>query len=64
MTGARPRTQPYSFHQVYGEAPETYATPYFEKVLIAGSKKVRDLPKYGGNLQVKRDMCMDHILEK
>ena len=43
---------------------QKYATPYFAKVLIAGNKTMRDLPKYEGNLHVKRDMCMHHILEK
>ena len=40
------------------------ATPYFVKVLIAGNKTKRNFPKYGGNLQGKRDMRMHHILEK
>ena len=39
-----------------------YATPYFAKLLIAGNRTVRDLTKYGGNLQGKRDMCMHYIL--
>ena len=43
---------------------QKYATPYFEKLLIAGNKTVRYLPKYGGNLQRKKDMCMHHILKK
>ena len=43
---------------------QKYATPYFAKLLITGNKTVRDLPKYGGNLHSKRDMCMYHILEK
>ena len=43
---------------------QKYITHYFAKVLIAGNKTVRDLPKYGGKLQGKRDMCMHHILEK
>ena len=43
---------------------QKYATPYFAKVLILVNKTVRDLPKYGGNLQEKRDVCMHHILEK
>ena len=43
---------------------QKYATPYFEKLLIAGKKTVRYLPKYGGNLHGKRNMCMLHILEK
>ena len=30
---------------------QTYSTPYFAKVLIAGNKIVIYLPKYGGNLQ-------------
>ena len=42
---------------------QKYATPYFEKVLIARNKTGQDLPKYGGNLQGKRDMCMHHIIE-
>ena len=41
---------------------QKYATPYFTKVLMAGNKTVRDFPKYGGNLQWKRDMCMHHFL--
>ena len=41
-----------------------YSTPYFAKVLIAGNKTTKFFPKYGGNLQGKRDMCMHHILEK
>ena len=43
---------------------QTYSTPYFEKVLVAGNKTTKDLPKYGRNLHGKRDMCMHHILEK
>ena len=43
---------------------EKYAIPYFSKLLIAGNKTVRNLPKYGGNLQGKRDICVHHILEK
>ena len=43
---------------------QKYATPNFVKLLIAGNKTVRNLPKYGGKLQGKRDMCMHHILEK
>ena len=42
---------------------QKYSTPYFAKVLIAGNKTVKDLPKYGGNLHGKREMCMHHILE-
>ena len=41
-----------------------YSTTYFEKVLVAGNKKTKYFPKYGGNLHGKRDMCMHHILEK
>ena len=43
---------------------QKYATPYFVKILIAINKKVKDLPKYGGNLHDKRDMCIKHISEK
>ena len=43
---------------------QKYSTPYFAKVLVTGNKKTKDLPKYGGNLHGKRDMCMHHILEK
>ena len=43
---------------------QKYSTPYFAKVLVAGNKKVKDLPKYGGNLHCKRDMCMHHIVEE
>ena len=43
---------------------QKYSTPYFEKVFIAGNKTVKDLPKHGGNLHSKRNMCMHHILEK
>ena len=43
---------------------QNYATPYFEKLLITGNKIVRNLPKYGGNLNGKRDMCMHHIWGK
>ena len=43
---------------------QKYLTPYFAKVLVAGNKTTKDLPKYGGNLHGKRDMCMHHILEK
>ena len=64
MAGAKPITLPSSAHQIYGEVPEKYATPYFAKLFIAENKTVRDLPKYGVNLHGKRDMCMHHILEK
>ena len=43
---------------------QKYSIPYFAKLLIAGNKTVKCLPKYGGNLHGKRDMCMNHILEK
>ena len=43
---------------------QKYSTPYFTKVLIVGNKKVRDYPKFGGNMQGKRDICMQHILAK
>ena len=43
---------------------QKYSTPYFAKVLIAGNKTVKYLPKYGGNLHGKRDMYMHHILAK
>ena len=32
-------------------------------MLIAGNKTVQDLPKFGGNLQGKREIFMHHILE-
>ena len=56
MSGAKPRTPPYISHQMYGEVPEKYATPYFAKVLMAGNKTVIYSPKYVGNLHGKRDM--------
>ena len=43
---------------------QKYSTPYFAKVFIAGNKTTRDLPKYGGKLNGKRNMFMHHILEK
>ena len=43
---------------------QKYVTPYFEKVMIAGNKTVRDFPNFRGNLKDKRYMCMHHILEK
>ena len=43
---------------------QKYSTPYFAKLLVAGNKTTKDLPKYGGNLHGNRDMCMHHILEK
>ena len=43
---------------------QKYSTPYFAKVLVAGNKATKYLPKYGGNLHGKRGMCMHHILEK
>ena len=33
-------------------------------MLIAGNKTVRDFPKFGENLQGKREMCMYHTLAK
>ena len=64
MAGAKPRTLPSSARQIYGKVPEKYFAPYFAKVLITGNKTTKYLPKYGGNLHRKRDMCMHHILEK
>ena len=59
---------PEHFHPVLIKFMENFlqkcATPYFSKVLIAGNKTVRYLPKYWGKLHGKRDMCMHHILEK
>ena len=43
---------------------QKYSTPYFAKVLVAGKKTTKDLPKYEGNLHGKRDTCMHQILEK
>ena len=43
---------------------QKYSTPYFAKVLVEGNKTTKYLPKYGGKLHGKRDMCMHHILEK
>ena len=43
---------------------QKYSTPYFAKVLVAGNKTTKDLPKCGGNLHGKRYMCMHRILEK
>ena len=63
-SGKKYRTPPSSAHQIYGKVPEKYATHYFVKLLIAGNKTMRDLPKYGGNLHSTRDMCMHHIMEK
>ena len=63
MTGSKPRIPLSSAHQIYGEVTAKYTTPYFAKLLIAGNKTVRYLPKYGGNLQGKIDMFMKHILE-
>ena len=40
------------------------ATPYCAKILIVGNKTVRDSPKFGGNLQGNRDMCMHNSLTK
>ena len=64
MAGTKPITSPSSALQIYGRFPEKYFTPYFAKVLIAGNKTTKDLPKYGVNLHGKRDMCMHHILDK
>ena len=43
---------------------QKYSAPYFAKVLVAGNRTTKYLPKYGGNLHGKRDMCMHQILEK
>ena len=43
---------------------QKHSTPYFSKVPVAGNKTTKYLPKYGGNLHGKRDMCMHVILEK
>ena len=64
MAGAKPRTTTSSANQIYGQVPEKYATPYFAKLLISGNKTVIDLPKYGGKLYGKRNMCMHNISEK
>ena len=64
MAGTKTITPPSSIDQVYDGVPEKYATPYFAKVLIVGNKIVQYLPKIGGGVQVKRYMCMHHILEK
>ena len=39
-------------------------TPYFAKVLVAVNKTTKDFPKYGGNLNGKREMCINHIMKK
>ena len=43
---------------------QKYPTPYFAKVLVAENKTTKYFPKYGGNLHGKREMYMNHILEK
>ena len=43
---------------------QKYSTPYLEKLLISVNKTVRDLPKFGGNIQGKRYIYMHHILAK
>ena len=43
---------------------QKHSTPYFAKVLVEGNKKTKYFPKYGENLNGKRDMCMHQILEK
>ena len=43
---------------------QKYSSRYLAKVLVAGDKTTKDLPKYARNLHGKRDMCMHHILEK
>ena len=63
MAGAKPRTPPSSAHQIYGKVPAKIFHTLFCKGIDRG-KKTKDLPKYGGNLHGKRDMCMHHILEK
>ena len=59
---------PEHFHLVFikfmAKFLQKFATPYFLKVLIVSNKTMRDLPKFWGNLQGKRDMCMHHILAK
>ena len=59
---------PEHFHPVFikfmARFLQKYATHFFAKVLIAGNKTVRGFPKFGGNIQVKRDMCMHYILAK
>ena len=37
---------------------QKYSTPYFEKVLVSRNRTTKDLPKYGGKLHGKREMCM------
>ena len=49
------------FINFMGKFLQRYGTPYFTKVLIAGNKKVGDLPQYGGNMRGKRDVCYHHI---
>ena len=43
---------------------QKYSRPYFAKVMVTANKTTKDLPKYGGKLHGKRDMCMHHILDK
>ena len=64
MADTKSRTPPSSARQIYGKVPAKNSTPYFAKVLVAGNKTTKDLPKYGGNLHGKRDMCMHQILAK
>jgi len=52
------------FINFMGKFLQRYGTPYFTKVLIAGNKKVGNLPRYGGNMQGKRDVCYHHLLAK
>ena len=64
MAGAKPRTPPSIARQIYGKVPAKIFHTLFRKLLVAGNKTTKDLPKYGGNLHSKRDMCMHNILEK
>ena len=64
MANTKSRTPPSSARQIYGKVYEKNWTPYFAKVLVAGNKTTKYLPKYGENLHDERDMCMHHILVK
>ena len=64
MADTKLRTPPSSDRKIYGKVPAKYSTPYFAKVLVAGNKTTKYLPKYGGKLHGKREIRMHHILEK
>ena len=64
MADTKSITPPSSACKIYGKVPPKIFNTLFLKIAGGRDKTTKDLPKYGGELHGKRDMCMHPKLEK